>query len=184
MGDGFAARRRAGAGAPAVLVDELDVGGSFLASLSTGLGSTSGKKRASRNALTHGLTTPMAGAAVTREIEALAQQVALTPVAGDAKEGSILEGCGAGNLSISPILLFAMTAALTGSFTGRPSTQRRHIPIYTFDVASAGAHKRFYLRPVWTHPVLCPPPPAVLSRTVLAPQESLAPGQDRFPIPK
>ena len=46
---------------------------------STGPRSASGKKRASRNALTHGLTTPMAGAAVTREIEALARQIAGDP---------------------------------------------------------------------------------------------------------
>jgi hypothetical protein len=46
---------------------------------STGPRSASGKKRASRNALKHGLNTPMAGAAVTREIEALARQIAGDP---------------------------------------------------------------------------------------------------------
>jgi hypothetical protein len=46
---------------------------------STGPRSDSGKKRASRNALKHGLNTPMAGAAVTREIEALARQIAGDP---------------------------------------------------------------------------------------------------------
>ena len=46
---------------------------------SSGPRSASGKKRASRNALKHGLTTPIAGAAVTREIEALARQIACDP---------------------------------------------------------------------------------------------------------
>jgi hypothetical protein len=46
---------------------------------STGPRSDSGKKRASRNALKHGLTTPLSGAAVTREIEALARQIAGDP---------------------------------------------------------------------------------------------------------
>ena len=46
---------------------------------STGPRSASGKKRASRNALKHGLTTPISGAAVTREIEALARQIAGDP---------------------------------------------------------------------------------------------------------
>jgi hypothetical protein len=46
---------------------------------STGPRSSSGKKRASRNALKHGLTTPLSGAAVTREIEALARQIAGDP---------------------------------------------------------------------------------------------------------
>ena len=63
---------------------------------STGPRSTSGKKRASRNALTHGLNTPMSGAAVTREIEALARQIAGDPkdrrrmaVARDAAEAQL-----------------------------------------------------------------------------------------------
>jgi hypothetical protein len=43
---------------------------------SSGPRSASGKKRASRNALKHGLNTPLSGAAVTREIEALARQIA------------------------------------------------------------------------------------------------------------
>jgi hypothetical protein len=43
---------------------------------STGPRSDSGKTRASRNALKHGLNTPMSGAAVTREIEVLAHQIA------------------------------------------------------------------------------------------------------------
>jgi hypothetical protein len=46
---------------------------------STGPRSASGKKRASRNALKHGLTTPISGAAVTREIDALARQIAGDP---------------------------------------------------------------------------------------------------------
>jgi hypothetical protein len=46
---------------------------------STGPRSASGKKRASCNALKHGLNTPMSGAAVTREIEALARQIAGGP---------------------------------------------------------------------------------------------------------
>jgi hypothetical protein len=46
---------------------------------STGPRSASGKKRASRNALKHGLSTSMSGAAVTREIEALARQIAGNP---------------------------------------------------------------------------------------------------------
>ena len=46
---------------------------------STGPRSASGKKRASRNALKHGLTTPISGAVVTREIEALARQIAGDP---------------------------------------------------------------------------------------------------------
>jgi len=63
---------------------------------SSGPRSAAGKKRASRNALTHGLTTPMAGAAVTREIEALARQIAGDPkdrrrmaVARDAAEAQL-----------------------------------------------------------------------------------------------
>ena len=68
-----------------------------------------------------------------------------TPVAGDAKEGSILEGCGAGNRSISPILLFAMTAALTGSFTGRPST----VADVIFSAASQADSVAFLARACW-----------------------------------
>ena len=46
---------------------------------SSGPRSESGKKRASRNALKHGLNTPMSGAAVAREIDALARQIAGEP---------------------------------------------------------------------------------------------------------
>ena len=46
---------------------------------SSGPRSAAGKKRASRNALTHGLTTPMSGVAFVREIEALARQIAGDP---------------------------------------------------------------------------------------------------------
>ena len=46
---------------------------------STGPRSASGKKRASRNALKHGLTTPVSGAEFIREIEALAGQIADDP---------------------------------------------------------------------------------------------------------
>jgi hypothetical protein len=46
---------------------------------STGPRSASGKARASRNALKHGLTTPVAGAEFTREVEALARQMASDP---------------------------------------------------------------------------------------------------------
>jgi hypothetical protein len=42
---------------------------------SAGPRSASGKTRASRNALKHGLTTPMSGAAFAREVEALARQM-------------------------------------------------------------------------------------------------------------
>jgi hypothetical protein len=43
---------------------------------STGPRSASGKKRASRNALKHGLNTPMSGAEFARTTEALARQIA------------------------------------------------------------------------------------------------------------
>jgi hypothetical protein len=46
---------------------------------STGPRSASGKKRASRNALKHGLNTPMSGAAFAQETEALARQIAGNP---------------------------------------------------------------------------------------------------------
>ena len=46
---------------------------------STGPRSASGKKRASRNALKHGLSTPVSGAEFIREIEALARQIADDP---------------------------------------------------------------------------------------------------------
>jgi hypothetical protein len=46
---------------------------------SSGPRSASGKKRASRNALKRGLNTPITGAAVAREIEALARQIAGDP---------------------------------------------------------------------------------------------------------
>ncbi|PWT90322.1 MAG: hypothetical protein C5B56_05600 [Proteobacteria bacterium] len=46
---------------------------------SSGPRSASGKKRASRNAIKHGLNTPISGAAVAREIEALARQIAGDP---------------------------------------------------------------------------------------------------------
>jgi hypothetical protein len=46
---------------------------------SSGPRSASGKKRASRNALTHGLNTPLSGAVVAREIEALAREIAGDP---------------------------------------------------------------------------------------------------------
>ena len=46
---------------------------------STGPRSASGKKRASRNALKHGLNTPMSGAAFAQEMEALARQIAGNP---------------------------------------------------------------------------------------------------------
>jgi hypothetical protein len=46
---------------------------------STGPRSTSGKKRASRSALRHGLTKPMSGLAFAREVEALARQIARDP---------------------------------------------------------------------------------------------------------
>ena len=46
---------------------------------STGPRSAPGKKRASRNALKHGLTTPVSGAEFIREIEALARQIADDP---------------------------------------------------------------------------------------------------------
>jgi hypothetical protein len=42
---------------------------------SSGPRSASGKKRAARNALKHGLNTPMSGAAFAREVEALARQI-------------------------------------------------------------------------------------------------------------
>jgi hypothetical protein len=48
---------------------------------SSGPRSAAGKKRASRNALKHGLNTPMSGATFARETEALARQIA-----GDAKD--------------------------------------------------------------------------------------------------
>ena len=63
---------------------------------SSGPRSASGKKRASRNALKHGLNTPLSGAAVTREIDALARQIAGDPkdrrrmaVARDAAEAQL-----------------------------------------------------------------------------------------------
>jgi hypothetical protein len=43
---------------------------------SSGPRSASGKKRAARNALKHGLNTPMSGVAFAREVEALARQIA------------------------------------------------------------------------------------------------------------
>jgi len=43
---------------------------------SSGPRSASGKTRASRNALKHGLNTPMSGVAFAREVEALARQIA------------------------------------------------------------------------------------------------------------
>jgi hypothetical protein len=46
---------------------------------STGPRSASGKKRASRSALRHGLTKPMSGVAFAREVEALARQIARDP---------------------------------------------------------------------------------------------------------
>jgi hypothetical protein len=46
---------------------------------STGLRSASGKKRASRSALRHGLSKPMSGVAFAREVEALAHQIARDP---------------------------------------------------------------------------------------------------------
>jgi hypothetical protein len=46
---------------------------------STGPRSASGKKRAGRNALKHGLNTPMSGAVFAQETEALAGQIAGNP---------------------------------------------------------------------------------------------------------
>jgi hypothetical protein len=43
---------------------------------STGPRSTSGKKRASNNALRHGLSKPMSSAELTRAVEALARDIA------------------------------------------------------------------------------------------------------------
>ena len=63
---------------------------------SSGPRSAAGKKRASRNALTHGLTTPMSGVAFVRDVEALARQIAGDPkdrrrmaVARDAAEAQL-----------------------------------------------------------------------------------------------
>jgi hypothetical protein len=46
---------------------------------STGPRSASGKTRASRSVLRHGLSQPMSGLAFTREVEALARQIARDP---------------------------------------------------------------------------------------------------------
>ena len=99
---------------------------------STGPRSASGKKRASRNALMHGLTTPISGAAVTREIEALARQIAGDPedrlrmaLARDAAEAQLdlarVQRVGGSFLSSAPPRLDAWSS---GSFFFEPSQRR------------------------------------------------------------